>query len=63
MCRQSGHDEEFELTVALIFKARISPFPLQSRRPLHYAAYNNDREMASLLCDFDAEIEACDDSV
>ena len=35
----------------------------QLRTPLHYAAYNGDRDMAALLCDYDADIEAFDASV
>ncbi len=35
----------------------------QQRTPLHYAAYNGDRDMMALLSDFDAGIEAKDASV
>jgi len=32
----------------------------QLRTPLHYAAYNGDRDMAALLIDYDANVEATD---
>mmetsp|Transcript_31137 Transcript_31137/g.53667 ORF Transcript_31137/g.53667 Transcript_31137/m.53667 type:complete len:546 (+) Transcript_31137:1615-3252(+) len=32
----------------------------QMRTPLHYAAYNGDRDMAALLCDYTADIETRD---
>ena len=35
----------------------------QRRTPLHFAAYNDDREMAALLCDYGADVEAPDASV
>ena len=35
----------------------------QMRTPLHYAAYNGDRDMAALLCDYTADIETRDSAV
>ena len=35
----------------------------QLRTPLHYAAYNGDRDMAALLIDYDAHVEATDATV
>jgi len=56
----SGRVEEVEKLVVL--GAIVSCRDEQNRTPLHYAAYNGDRDMLSLLCDYDADIEACDAS-
>jgi hypothetical protein len=57
----SGNVEAVEKLIVL--GAKVSCCDEQSRSPLHYAAYNGDREMLSLLCDYDADIEAKDASV